>query len=1399
MADVDSLSIEIEANAKQAAKNLDALTNSVKGLSRAVSGNSLDNLGKLASSLQNISAIGNNLNGVKNFANAMNRLAKSTKDIDTTGLGKMMSTVDKLGNSLSKVNVSGAARLTGALARLGNAGEKVELTNKSLPQLTNTIKNFATAMARTEQISVEVVQLTSALAKLASAGAKAQQSAASLDTLGKEVESVIARLSKAPQVSANTSQLVYGLGNLASAGASGRKALDSLYGSSGRSSSMLSKLGNIARGTGKAISGMGRQTSLSNKGILGMANSIAMLAGRYWVLIAGLRKGAQAIGSAMDYVETLNYFNNTLDTMGNRANEKWQEIGFSSAEEYASSFRDRAETLLGKMSGFKIGDSGNLEMTGMQNLGVDPDQLMNYSSVFSQMANSLGLATTNASKLGQVLPEIGADMASLYNKDFTEVWDDLQSGITGMARTWDKYGTNIRVANMEQYAATNGLNVNVKTMSQADKVLLRTIMLLDSQRNAWTDLAKTINQPRNQLRMLQASFTNLARSIGSIFMPIVAAVLPYLNAIMVVLNKAANAVANFVSALTGYKPSDLTGSVAKDSGIGDIVEDTEDYGKAANNAAKATKEWQNQLMGFDEVNKLEDSSGGNDGGSGGGGGVSGGGSGLQGAFDSILEEYQKAWDNAYTSMSNKAQQMAQQIETAFKNAWKNEDGSELGGIFAGWINKAIGYAQTFFEKKNEIINKLAKILGTAINQAVKDINWKDLGKVIGTAIKGQLEAAETFMLTVNWTQAGKALGKTINGIVDSGVVQQAFKTLAANIKAAIELALGTITEIKWKDLGKAIAEGINNFLNTMNQVNPETGLNGWQELGKTITDGIKGVATALSEAIKGVKWDEVGEAIGDVLSEIKWLEVLKSVGTTIAEALKGAIIAGIGMWKKAPIETAIGVIIGGIALKKVGKKLATKLVSKFGIELATKKLSASSVKTFASGVITKIGNKFSSTKLAGKLWTCLKNACPTAASKITTTGLKPLATGFVKKFNAALAAAFVGWSIGQAIYNANSEKIDKGTEDFLSGKKGGALGKATGTFVVHFADFIQFDIPEHWKELEDACKKLANKVESAVKAAMKGIKWLFGDNTDKSVGSANSNTGGGSGTSFGVGVKVNVDDADAKDQLKSLTDEKRTAKVSARATNIKNTNLKLNKLQYDPDKTEDTARTADISANATDTASTTKTLDKVANPTGKGKDGKDGRKAKITPTLTTKNLKVGVTPKLTAKLSDLQKNWQSYLDSHPLKFIMKPDGTKLEIHYEKTAGNSVMAYATRAANGGLFKNGKHLPITRFASGGLPNQGQMFIAREAGAELVGRLGNSTAVMNNDQIVASVAKGVQSAVEVGMRNAIGATSGRNTPQYVQADISIDGRKVMESVLAQARTVSLENNGANVFMSI
>lgn len=57
-------------------------------------------------------------------------------------------------------------------------------------------------------------------------------------------------------------------------------------------------------------------------------------------------------------------------------------------------------------------------------------------------------------------------------------------------------------------------------------------------------------------------------------------------------------------------------------------------------------------------------------------------------------------------------------------------------------------------------------------------------------------------------------------------------------------------------------------------------------------------------------------------------------------------------------------------------------------------------------------------------------------------------------------------------------------------------------------------------------------------------------------------------------------------------------------------------------------------------------------------------------------------------------------------------------------------------------------IPRLASGGIVNEGQAFIARERGPELVGNVGSKTAVMNNDQIVESVSNGVYRAMKEAM---------------------------------------------------
>ena len=84
-----------------------------------------------------------------------------------------------------------------------------------------------------------------------------------------------------------------------------------------------------------------------------------------------------------------------------------------------------------------------------------------------------------------------------------------------------------------------------------------------------------------------------------------------------------------------------------------------------------------------------------------------------------------------------------------------------------------------------------------------------------------------------------------------------------------------------------------------------------------------------------------------------------------------------------------------------------------------------------------------------------------------------------------------------------------------------------------------------------------------------------------------------------------------------------------------------------------------------------------------------------------------------------------------------------------------------------------LSIPRLAAGGLVDAGQMFVAREAGPELVGSFGSRAAVMNNDQIVTSVSKGVYEAV----RAAMSGSDGSYTFHIVN---KLDGKEIGRQVV-------------------
>ena len=89
-----------------------------------------------------------------------------------------------------------------------------------------------------------------------------------------------------------------------------------------------------------------------------------------------------------------------------------------------------------------------------------------------------------------------------------------------------------------------------------------------------------------------------------------------------------------------------------------------------------------------------------------------------------------------------------------------------------------------------------------------------------------------------------------------------------------------------------------------------------------------------------------------------------------------------------------------------------------------------------------------------------------------------------------------------------------------------------------------------------------------------------------------------------------------------------------------------------------------------------------------------------------------------------------------------------------------------------------------AGGGMPDVGELFVAREAGPEMVGKIGRNTAVANNDQIEAGISSGVREA------NAEQNELLRQQNQYLRLLVAKSGNVKLEPSTALARTVKRSN---------
>lgn len=515
--------------------------------------------------------------GLQNLINTLNRLKTATNG-GATGLSKTAQGIRELSNSLKGLNSGDASqkitRLTNALTALSQVGN-VKISSSIANQLT-AINTALTGLKWTD--GDKLTSLANGLRPLSELGK------ANMTTF-------INQLSKLPKViedleAADIDKFTQQMTALAAAM---KPFADEMQKVSNGFSAFPSKIQKLITSTEKYNASARKATSTTGKFTSGLkALNVAAVAITFRKIGHFI---AQAVTESNKYQEDLNLFTVALG-------------------QYAAEAQNYAE---------KVSDV----------MGIDPAQWLRNQGVFNTLLTGFGDTAERAQLMSQNLTQLGYDISSFFNVSIEDAMQKLQSGISGELEPLRRLGYDLSQARLEQTALNLGIKESVANMTQAEKAELRYYAIMTQVTTAQGDMARTLEAPANQLRILQAQLTQVARAIGNIFIPALNAILPYAIAVVQVIREIANALAN----LAGFKLTDVDYSGVNSAavGAGSLADNLDD-------AAGAAKKLKQYTAGFDELNVFAPNTGSG----------SGAGTGGAGGFDFDLPTYDFLGDAVQT-------------------------------------------------------------------------------------------------------------------------------------------------------------------------------------------------------------------------------------------------------------------------------------------------------------------------------------------------------------------------------------------------------------------------------------------------------------------------------------------------------------------------------------------------------------------------------------------------------------------------------------------------------------------------------------------------------------------------------------------------------------------------------
>lgn len=939
---------------------------------------------------------------------------------------------------------------------------------------------------------------------------------------------------------------------------------------------------------------------------------------------------ASCIKESNDYIENVNLFNVSMG-------------------EYAEEARKYAEQV-------------------SEAMGIDPGEWMRNQGVFMSLATGFGVAGDRANKMSKNLTQLGYDISSLFNISYADAMQKLQSGLAGELEPLRRIGYDLSQARLQQEAYALGINKKVTAMTQAEKAELRYYAIMTQVTTSHGDMARTLDQPANQLRVLTSQIKQAGRAIGNIFIPMLKVVLPYLIA----LAKAVRLVANEIAQLAGYEEQ------TTDTNWDGLASGADDYSDALGGAVDNAKKLKQYTMGFDELNVINPN---NDSGSD-SSGVGGTG------FDFELPEYNFLGEET----QNKVNDLVGKIKDDFAIILGLVGGITIGLLAWKFSNSFLTGLETF-----TTILGLSILIDSIWVTFKEGLSWKS---VIEGAIGGALIGASIGFKLGGWQGAlggiviGIGLSLVINGITAmfaDGVQVTDVVTLISGVLATVG---GIIAVIK------------------LFNVKHKSPIPDIDTAGKTIED----VSTGTSKLTGKLKSLAINLAWGTLIIA----EVAIATGIFVGAVWGiGLLLDQVGKAWQPVLDNggtiALAVTIGTLALVAIG--FATAYLGTMGapmigqLALGTAMLALLGVNTaLFLAEIWLIGKLLDE---IGKAWQPVLDNSDTITKAIEKGTALLIGIGVVTALLGVATVASAG-ALPVAIALGTAILIELGVafKDFCDS-------------LVEVADKLTDDLHPSLKDLNDILPDLNDEVEN-----FKDFMITFADFVVE-YSKSQSISGFASTVSSIISFFT-------KDPIKTLSENVYRQYDQSKTLNA-NLNLANPQLKDAIDGLRDYKLHLDTIKSVTDTIDT----------------------SDMATTVFT-NM-VEVSKKLASFGGEMKKYYDKIKDIKTLTMNNMVNCINDIIDFAVRIKNDVDTTAindfTKAIND-LTKAVKNLPTSKtltikaiyqtsgtapkqYASGGFPETGQMFIAREAGAEMVGTIGRRTAVANNDQIVAGIASGVAEA--------------------------------------------------------